>query len=553
MDVKLYPAVGLYQRDDKATLYTIPGKPTKDSGKTGSPSGDVYFPLTGDVDQSRTEHLSLLHSWNMALCSDGIAFASRILLKSIDALESMDETIQVNNVLLTDVLPALASSICLVPSCLPVAPKYAGELMPLVIKCAKVIDDIVWPGHDTSPPSAFVHPREGSWTISVDEHSESESSSDNVPDEYGVRLTRDNERSSDSYSTLHGEIRTSVAGDRIGLALAAANGTHFQMLEEWCPGDGAGSDELTFDECARVSTTSCIINARLNLDGKQFKGVRYNVKTKSVQRITGVCDSLTVDEKLDINPLLQTETLLCLAAGHLSLVLCSNTSLSAVEDVGPNEDAMDASAEEALKSLLLDSSILSMGLTGEVNSAVNSVREICCRTPRGKISDVARDWQDTVYTQLLDASTKRTATLTTMEELASIVQEHLGPSQPTCSFSSLCPEGLYASTQLCVACSILYHCQGFAENIDEITVSAAVDASRQIMDTAIRLSLLRVGVNVSRREACRIRCEVRLRIFEFQQIRPRFLPNFLSTRSWRKLPSSCLVSLTNRRTRALNR
>ena len=514
MDVKLHPAVGLYQRDDKATLYTIPGKPKKDSGKTGSPSsGEVYFPVAGDVDNAR--HQSPLHSWNMALCSDGIAFASRILLKSIGVLESMDETTQVDNVLLMDVLPALASSICLVPSCLPVARKYAGELLPLVTKCAKVIDNIISPRHDNGPHSAFAYPGEGSWTISVDERSESESNSDNIPDEYTVRLIRDGERTSDSYSTLHGDIGTSAASkpDRFGLALAAANGTYIQLLEEWCTGDGAGSDKLTFDECARVSTTSCIINARLNLDGKRFKGVRYNIKKKSIQRITGVCDMSTVAEKLYFNPLLQTESLLCLAAGHLSLALCSSTSLSAVGDVGPDEDAIDDSTEEVLKSLLSGSSILSSGLMGEVNSAVNNVRELCC-LPHGNIeSDIARDWQDTVYAKLLDASTRKPARLTTMEELASIVQEHLGPNQPTCSFSSLCPEGLYSSTQLRVASSVLYHSQGLADTIDEITISAAVDASRQIMDTAIRLSLLRGGGNVSRREACKIRCEVRLRIF----------------------------------------
>lgn len=220
----------------------------------------------------------------------------------------------------------------------------------------------------------------------------------------------------------------------------------------------------------------------------------------------------------------------------------------AVGDVGPNEDDMDESTGEMLKSLLRGSSILSLGLMGGVNLAVNNVREICC-LPHGKISDIARDWQETVYTQLLDVSTRKPASLTTMDELASIVQEHLGPDQPSCSFSSLCPEGLYASTQLCVASSILHHSQDFAETIEEITISAA-DASRQIMDTAIRLSLLRVGNKVSRREACKIRCEVRLWI-----LNQLFIPysSQLSTRSWLKLPSSCLVSLMNRRTLVLNR
>jgi hypothetical protein len=151
LDVKLYPAVGLYQRDDRATLYTISNPNSLASGaKTSSllpiSSGDIYFP---SVKPDPDYHLSKVRRWNQSLCSDGVRFATDILARAIQLL-SMTNKPPVDDILLTQILPSLASSICLIPSCIPtLSAKYAMELLPLVTRCAKLLDKMI-PSKDRS-------------------------------------------------------------------------------------------------------------------------------------------------------------------------------------------------------------------------------------------------------------------------------------------------------------------------------------------------------------------------------------------------------------------
>ena len=93
LDVKLYPAVGLYQRDDRVTLYTISNS-RRTSSLPSISSGDIYFPSSAEEDhisddeQVNCEHLSLIRSWNRSLCSDGISFVTDVLSRSRQLLSS---------------------------------------------------------------------------------------------------------------------------------------------------------------------------------------------------------------------------------------------------------------------------------------------------------------------------------------------------------------------------------------------------------------------------------------------------------------------------------
>ena len=187
-------AVGLYQRDDRVTLHTVSNNSITalSSGKTSLPSissGDIYFPLAKDHD-----HLSCVRSWNRTLCSDGISFATGILSRSIQLLSTADSTPpkEDDDVLLTQILPSLASSICLIPSCIPtLSAKYAMELLPLVTRCAKLIDKMILSSDDNSRTNSLgVELKEGDWVVRVDSSAslEGDSKSSDDSEEYSVSL-----------------------------------------------------------------------------------------------------------------------------------------------------------------------------------------------------------------------------------------------------------------------------------------------------------------------------------------------------------------------------
>lgn len=71
LDVKLYPAVGMYQRDDRVTLCTISQSAGGASSSNGPliSSGDIYHPSS--IRGEENEHLSRVRS-----CSDGVSFAT---------------------------------------------------------------------------------------------------------------------------------------------------------------------------------------------------------------------------------------------------------------------------------------------------------------------------------------------------------------------------------------------------------------------------------------------------------------------------------------------
>lgn len=370
-------AVGLYQRDDHVTLYTVSSR-TAQSTSLLSPisSGDIYFPsLTKEEEKEEESHhrRTLVRSWNQGLCSDGVAFAIDILSRLIELLSSGDVlSSDEDNILLTKILPSLASSICLIPSCIPtLSSKYAMELLPLVTRCAKLIDKIL-PSKDKSN---LVELKEGNWTISVDSSGDSQDVTDSF-EEYVVCFKRS--EMDETASANHTSYRGTSANNDCSI-IGSSCGTHIHFVEEWCSKSLEEGSLSSFNEYEKSSKASYVIDARINLDGKKFTGDRHSTEG-STERVIGRLKSSATEGQSKgedfTKQLIQTEYLLCLAAGHLSSILCAQTSLS---DIDKTKES--SVVEEPLESLLSTSSILSRGTLDRdgstVRCAIDSIWDRC--------------------------------------------------------------------------------------------------------------------------------------------------------------------------------
>ena len=518
LDAKLYPAVGLYQRDDRATLYTI----SSTSPSTGKPmissadsSGHFYFPSTQELNPDSALQI---RSWNQAVCSNGIAFAIDILMTAIELLSSGKS--QESNVSLSYILPRLASALCLIPSCIPtLSAMYAMELLPFVTKCAKLFQNVILP--ESRQSSFNVEMKEGSWMIQISQPSTSDSESRGGSDEYTVDLLKMQKYDDGVDACFNGKGKgptRSTSTEHVSLT-AAVRGTRLQIIEEWSNEQGS-------------NVSQSLIDARLSVDGSKFEGSYFNLIKNTTGTITGVLQTSsiyaaakdivciesssspsTVTESQE--HLVRTESILCLAAGHLSAILCSPTVMSDVDRIGEmSDDQRDSNklSQQSYFHLLDSSKILSAGKLNDghcIRRSVDSVWERCkvleIKDYKGG-SDIVEQWQDLMYLDLFtatdapptDTSTKRTEIESKLQLKA---EEFLNGS-----FSRLCPER-YSASMKNIVIAILYHCgiNGFDSYLD--CMKHAINTSRGIMESGIRDALYRAQTTgKSRSEICEQYC-----------------------------------------------
>ncbi|KAL7489479.1 hypothetical protein ACHAW6_015106 [Cyclotella cf. meneghiniana] len=515
LDAKLYPAIGLYQRDDRATLYTISNSVTS-TGKSPIPSlvssGNVYFP---SVQGANPDHVLQIRSWNQILCSNGISFTIDILARLIKLLSS--ETSATSSVLLSIILPPLASAICLIPSCIPsLSAKYAMELLPFVTRCAKLIDRKILSNNRHS--SLNVKMKEGSWLIQAELSTSTEPDSKVCVEfeEYIIEFKQKplQDESIDAFFEGMGTSSTSRVPHGHVYLIGAVRGTHLQFIEEWTDEDLTGQD-FSFSDVLK-STSSCFINARLGLDGEKFEGVYHNVQHGTTGNISGflLAPSINTSANETFHPLhcsaqsindhaeeqcefIRTESILCLAAGHLAMVLCSPTVMSDVDKVGDltNDEAEELKrGQEILQDLLESCLIISGGrLTdgSDIRSSIDTVWERCRAVEikgYGGGADIVEQWQDLVYFDLFSAADSSVTDGSPRRlEIECKLETHFD-TFPTGhgSFACLCPLQ-YNGTWKNLSSVILYHC---GSDLDSDCVEHAVKTSRQIMENGIRDALM---------------------------------------------------------------
>lgn len=448
------------------------------------------------------------------MCSDGISFAAEILQRSIQQLSILDALRpNENDVLLNEILPCLASSICLIPSCIPtLSVQYAIELLPFVTRCAKVVDNLI----QSKDSSLGIAMKEGEWAICVDSftfESDLKGSSDDS-ETFSVLLERNStQKSANDYYFYQAK---SLQNDFC--IVGASYGTRLHMIEDWCAAKNHSRGEnITFQEFAQRTDKCNLIEAHLSLDGTRFEGVRFNVEKGSSERVIGslLMPSITeVNHPFDYSKqLIQIESLLCLAVGHLSLILCSQTSLSDIDkEVGSEV------AKTSLDSLLSASSILSRGFLDLDGSVMrHSLHSTWDRLQSGTIhSEISEKWKSIMKLSLLpatdysmvDAIKKEDATSLTEQLFISCWEERMG------SLSRICPD-MYATAQKSIASAMIYHTCRLTSDSTLDTVSRAMQQSIQIMENEIREALGNAGIGVRLKSVCEDRCSLLVLISKF--------------------------------------
>ena len=519
LDVKLYPAVGLYQRDDKATLYAVSNPTTSTSGKSASQaisSGDIYFPLPAD--HKARDHDRQVQRWNLSLCTDGITFGAEVLSRSNKLLSSLESASSLeNDVLLTSVLPSLASSICLVPSCIPtLSTKYAISLLPHLTRCAKLLDKIIPLENKTDALGSEL--KEGKWLIRV-EPSSSDSRSNIKSKEYTVMLEQCAPSNDADYICFRGEGNdtSKCARDESVTITGACLGSHLHLIEDW------------INISTSKATTSCIIDARLGLDGTKFEGTYHESKQHTSGQVFGCLqESVTRGSDTEMSGvqlrLLQTiESLLCMAIGHLSLILSSKTSLADIDrSVGYQSCKADYCGEkrELITKLITSSSIIAGGRQDTnancINEAIDSLVEK--KEHEEGNSFILQHWRELIALNLTSTIEESSgSTLMSVEKARTVIEQlHSLETDYGGSLSRLCPDE-YSVSQQKIASVILYHL-GFVEGDESGVVMdnalKALNTSRQILENGIRDALAQAK-GLPLKQECKVYCSHACNVADF--------------------------------------
>ena len=334
LDSKLYPAVGLYQRDDKVTLLPVesgPGGSNRDSAVDLS-GGSCYYPRlaqhTKDNPPPANSQLQHVRDFNDLLSQDGIQFVTNTLNHIMDVNSGS------NDFLWTRVLPSLASSLCLVPPNVPtLSIRFALALLPQLTKCIKKLDALG--GDRTATKSLFpTKMREGKWVIRATGSAGSGSDSE----EYVVDFSSSsNEKGNQLGFEGSGVGTTGKSKNGLVSILGTLQGSSIQFVEEWKDSNDDGFLSRSSDD----SASSCVVSARLSLDGTKFEGTYRNVQFGTAGQIAGffsneaknvpsfrLKDAPPSDsESAEVaGSVVAGESLLCLAHSHLSAMIVEDAA-----------------------------------------------------------------------------------------------------------------------------------------------------------------------------------------------------------------------------------
>jgi hypothetical protein len=373
-----------------------------------------------------------------------------------------------------------------------------------------------------------------SFTSSLD------ASSDSVPDEheeYVVHLKRLN--ISDEYSPdfgVHGVgVGTSgrSSGGRVEIS-GCIRGSTLTLIEEW---HDDGSLALPSFSQAMTSTTSCLIEAHLSVDGRRFEGSYRNMENGSIGKVAGVCEpdsdsfhggNLDTDSRRAV----ETSILLAQAASRLA----ANVSLgSSAEDI-LDECCKDCERpSKATQELLSSSMILAKGKSSLTDKDISFVRNLyAAPTFVGRdCQHISSCWEEAAFSPLLESKTS-------MEELIEnpriLVTEAVDDSVSAeaggkGSLSVLAPAP-YQSARLGVV-SVLLHHVGGSIDLSSLTEGGEI-ATEALLLWRQALQITEAGVRGAisddspfvgnRKEKCQSYCELSILVSDFLLKFPAYCP-----------------------------
>lgn len=487
LDAKLYPAVGLYQRDDRVTLLPIEsftGLP--DSGIGHEISGAAcYYPLPSVSPGSNT-----VADFNSKLTLDGIKYAAGAL----DAIShSLSKQLPVGDVSGT-ILTSLASSLSLLPSSIPVLSKRTALiLLPHVNRAIERISAVTSKVADPAT-QVFMQPKAGKWTF----HAINSSGMESKIETYSINLDVNADQLDDALLLIN------------GLGQLCGEKTTETKIE--LTGTITGSS-MTFLESRSVSKSSessqistCAVSGRLGLDGKRFEGVYRNVTSNSTGNIVGVYHDVDAIVSGDL-PL--SLALLVKAQSHLTEVL-------EVETVGDfcfihSSPPLAPESRQRLTAFMTSSALRHASLDEEHYSRAEIVQDLeNLYIPRNEeplfgmeMKNSLDDHSSVMASSQLDTGSK----IVDVMVIDSKLTKSCGGKG---SLRSFCGDH-YDKARLSIISSILHHCLAdddlkggqleLMESKTKTLLTTIWSRSLQITEDAVRKALSKVNAS-SRRESC---------------------------------------------------
>jgi len=555
LDTKLYPAVGLYQRDDRVTFLGVGSKAQSTVGGSGLEvtdlaAGDFFYPSYPTVTSSEAceetslkkqiERIDSVRKWNRAICNEGILYVSTIMSHAIELASSPVTDLTKNHGLFSHILPSIASSLCLTPSSIPILSGInAMSLLPLISRCIRLLESKIDMKYCGLSPAKNI--KSGVWTIratpSVSTSSGTSHSHIEQFEEYVVRL-QSNGSAGDGGTSLYGKgIGTTgrSANGRVTI-LGASTGTALQFVEEWTEGESKKK--------ASTASSSCVIDARLNLNGSRFEGTYRNVQFGTTGVIAGIfdpknsgclesncnmddlclnlasADLSTFENQESQRDIIQCCSLLSMAAGHLSAILCSGGPTKDVKAHPITDSSLSLQRKEELTLFVASYPITSFGVSqmdpDEVKTSIDKVRAfypLPIKQLDREHGEIISLWHGETFSSLTDAcSSKNNFSLQKPSEnilvsTDAIVTANAGGIG---SLSALDPMAFSAARRAIVG-ALLYHtgldCPTLQANAEcSIEIIEVWQTALRIMESGTRASLLSLKQGLSRKQGCQQFC-----------------------------------------------
>ncbi len=516
VDTKLFPAVGLYQRDDKVTLLSVSTE-SNDGADTALlndlVSGSVFYPETSKLrSDDNIEELGIVNSfrkWNSNVCDDGITFAANVLKMAIERLELQTKSIPDDD-FFQRLFPSVISSLALYPGSVPVlSGRFSMTLLPLICRCLHLVEGKIDSNSVQLNPIERI--KAGKWTIRAGPSTSSICAADEI-EEYVVDLEYCGDKScfqGNGIGTGGKSINCKVS------IVGASNGSLIKFVEEW-------ADESDVPSEANLSTSTCVAEAELNIFGTRFEGQYTNVHYGKSGSISGILessnDTLPFEESQQC--LVSCSALLGMAVSHFSSILSSGAPKT---DVGPkmNQDfKITKDHLEELQLFVKASHILSHGLTiqaiddTEILSCIQNVlSHFLSFDDKTSLPDVSSYWRDLSLPFFIQS--KEVHDLFNDDALSTLdaVDKEYAP---ICggygSLSMLEPEVYKKCRQNII--SVLLHHTGKRNMLSLIKeegnseLSAVWHTALQIIETGVRSTLFQLQDGSSRKKGCIRYCKL---------------------------------------------
>ncbi|KAG7353154.1 HECT-domain ubiquitin-transferase [Nitzschia inconspicua] len=365
LDSKLYPAVGLYQRDDRVTILAIDPSKEVNSLLIDLNAGLSFyppFPSKSDQDKVSMEHVEFIQKFNATLQMDGMLYAEETLRRISENIQQQNS----DNFLSETLLPSLAASLCLFPPSIPIlSERFALFMLPKLRSLLTTMNDSFLDSPPV-PESVFPFPREGKWVIRAT------GSVGSIVDaeEYIVDL---------SHTAVHQKLigfqasgvgTTGKSKNGLVAIFGCIQGSLIHFVEEWTDSSDEGFTSLSSDDVA----SSCVVTARLSLDGRKFEGTYRNVQFGTSGQIAGMAcegddpmrvqlfrfkESSSRNETTSFSATRRAGNgaLIGLAHGHLADILGENPpsfTVGEFQKVGSATEKDTESSKDVRKCLLLD-------------------------------------------------------------------------------------------------------------------------------------------------------------------------------------------------------